>query len=100
MPDSPFVIAYTGMATRDLVSLVFTANDKQVQDALTRTGKGLDGLGGQAEKSGGRVQKSFSGAGNSVKGLAGGIPGIGGALSALTSPAGIATAAIGWWSPA
>ena len=83
------------MATRDLVSLVFTANDKQVQDALTRTGKGLDGLGGQAEKSGGRVQRSFNGAGNSVKGLAGGIPGIGGALSALTSPAGIATAAIG-----
>ena len=83
------------MATRDLVSLVFTANDKQVQNALTRTGKGLDGLGGQAEKSGGRVQKSFSGAGNSVKGLAGGIPGVGGALSALTSPAGAATAAIG-----
>ena len=83
------------MATRDLVSLVFTANDKQVQQALTRTGKGLDGLGGQAEKSGGRIQKSFSGAGTSVKGLAGRIPGIGGALSALTSPAGIATAAIG-----
>ena len=83
------------MATRDLVSLVFTANDKQVQTALTRTGKGLDGLGGQAEKSGGRVQKSFNGAGNSVKGLAGRIPGVGGALSALASPAGIATAAIG-----
>ena len=83
------------MATRDLVSLVFTANDKQVQQALTRTGKGLDGLGGQAEKSGGRVQKSFNGAGNSVKGLAGQIPGVGGALSSLTSPAGIATVAIG-----
>ena len=83
------------MATRDLVSLVFTANDKQVQNALTRTGKGLDGLGGQAEKSGGRVQKSFSGAGDSVKGLAGRIPGVGGALGALTSPAGAATAAIG-----
>ena len=83
------------MATRDLVSLVFTADDRAVQSALTRTGTGLDGLGGQAEKSGGRVQKSFSGAGDSVKGLAGRIPGVGGALGALASPAGIATAAIG-----
>ena len=83
------------MATRDLVSLVFTADDRQVQQALTRTDKGLDGLGGQAEKSGGRVQKSFSGAGDSVKGLAGRVPGVGGALAALASPAGIATAAIG-----
>ena len=83
------------MATRDLVSLLFTADDRQVQQALTRTDKGLDGLGGQAEKSGGRVQKSFSGAGDSVKGLAGRIPGVGGALGALASPAGIATAAIG-----
>ena len=77
------------MATRDLVSLVFTADDRQVQQALTRTDKGLDGLGGQAEKSGGRVQKSFSGAGDSVKGLAGRIPGVGGALSGLgVTPAG------------
>ena len=83
------------MATRDLVSLVFTADDRQVQQALTRTDKGLDGLGGQAEKSGGRVQKSFSGAGDSVKGLAGRIPGVGGALSGLVTPAGAATAAIG-----
>ena len=83
------------MATRDLVSLLFTADDRQVQQALTRTDKGLDGLGGQAEKSGGRVQKSFSGAGDSVKGLAGRIPGVGGALSGLVTPAGAATAAIG-----
>ena len=83
------------MATRSLVSLLFTADDRQVQQALTRTDKGLDGLGGQAEKSGGRIQKSFSGAGDGVKGLAGRIPGVGGALSALTSPAGAATAAIG-----
>ena len=83
------------MATRDLVSLVFTADDRAVQAALTRTDKGLDGLGGQAEKSGGRIQGAFSGAGDSVKGLAGRIPGVGGALSGLVTPAGAATAAIG-----
>ena len=83
------------MATRDLVSLVFTANDKQVQDALTRTDKGLTGVTGTAEKSGNRIQQSFSRAGAGIKGAAGQIPGVGGALSALVSPAGLATAGIG-----
>ena len=83
------------MATRSLVSLLFTANDKQVQDALTRTDKGLTGVTDTAKKSGNRIQQSFSKAGAGIKGAAGQIPGVGGALSALVSPAGLAAAGIG-----